>query len=89
VRAFGGPDRTPSQPAATVENGPIAFGSEVPGDLHEGRPQSEIFAMNPDGTMRSRLTRDSEAFDEDPAWSPDGTRIASSSSEISRRRVST
>jgi dipeptidyl aminopeptidase/acylaminoacyl peptidase len=32
--------------------------------------------MRPDGTGRVRLTHDPEAFDEDPAWSPDGTRIA-------------
>jgi len=75
VRAFGGADETP-QPAATVENGPIAFMSEVSSDLYVEGAQTEIFAMNPDGTERVRLTHDPEAFDEDPAWSPDGTQIA-------------
>ena len=37
--------------------------------------QYEIFSVNPDGSEVSRLTTWSKA-DEDPAWSPDGERIA-------------
>ena len=74
VRAFGGADETP-QPAATVENGPIAFMSEVSSDLYVEGAQTEIFAMNPDGTERVRLTHDPEAFDEDPAPGRDPDRL--------------
>jgi Tol biopolymer transport system component len=77
ARAFGGLSREPpAGPVAAVDNGLIAFVSQVPGDLYVGGTQSEIFAVAPTGTMRTRLTVDAEAFDEDPVWSPDGTRIA-------------
>jgi Tol biopolymer transport system component len=39
---------------------------------------SEIFAMNADGSAQTQLTFNS-AFDAHPAWSPDGTKIAFSS----------
>lgn len=35
----------------------------------------EIVAMNADGTAQKRLTTN-EVIDRDPAWSPDGKRIA-------------
>lgn len=74
-RAFlAGP--APPRPATTVENGLIAFVTEVASDTYVGGVQSEIFVMSPDGTIRTRLTHDPESFDEDPAWSPVGTRIA-------------
>jgi TolB protein len=36
---------------------------------------SEIYLMNADGTGVTRLTSDA-AYDAEPAWSPDATRIA-------------
>src|SRR5438093_12737132 len=54
------------QPAATVENGKIAFS--------RGGPNSGIYLMNADGTGVERLTSDSG--DSEPTWSPDGSRIA-------------
>ncbi len=62
----------PVQSASTaVANGRIAFVSV------DGRSVSsaEIYTMNPDGSDRRRLTFD-PAHDGNPAWSPDGTKIA-------------
>jgi Tol biopolymer transport system component len=36
---------------------------------------AEIYVMNADGSNVRRLTSDS-SIDDDPAWSPDGTKIA-------------
>lgn len=58
---------------------------------HNGRscagdcvPAGEIYTVSADGTTLTRLTR-SKVDDEDPTWSPDGTRIAfSSGTELGR-----
>ncbi|HSX41531.1 MAG TPA: DUF5050 domain-containing protein [Candidatus Saccharimonadales bacterium] len=50
-------------------NGKIAFDS----DRSDGNP--EIYTANADGSDLTRLTNDS-GFDYNPAWSPDGTKIA-------------
>jgi Tol biopolymer transport system component len=44
---------------------------------------NEIYTINPDGTGLVRLTNNI-AEDRDPAWSPDGTKIAFSSNRASR-----
>lgn len=49
-------------------NGKVVFASSRDGN-------SEIYAMNANGTSQTRLTNDA-ANDSHPAWSPDGTRIA-------------
>ena len=66
--------------AALGANGKIAFSSSHTGNI-------EIFAVNADGTNLTRLTNDGGAgphpawsADQNPEWSPDGTRIAFDSS---------
>jgi TolB protein len=55
-------------PAASAENGKIAFNSYRDGN-------SEIYEMNADGTEQTRITTNPDP-DDGPAWSPDGTKIA-------------
>jgi Tol biopolymer transport system component len=57
-----------AQAAFPGTNGKLAFVSGRDGNF-------EIYAMNPDGSGQTRLTTN-PATDFDPAWSPDGRRIA-------------
>jgi Tol biopolymer transport system component len=54
--------------SARVTNGKIAFVSDRDGNR-------EIYVMNADGTDQTRLTNNT-VQDSDPAWSPDGSKIA-------------
>jgi WD40-like Beta Propeller Repeat len=64
IRAFR-TDRT-GTPSSAVRNGLIAFA--------RGGPRSGLFTTNPDGTGLTKLP--SVPGDTDPAWSPDGSKIA-------------
>jgi TolB protein len=64
IRAFR-MERTEA-PSSAVRNGLIAFA--------RGGPRSSLFATNPDGTGLTKLA--SVPGDTDPAWSPDGSKIA-------------
>ena len=50
-----------------VGNGKIAFESD--------REGYDLFTMNADGSGQTNLSNE-QAYDEDPAWSPDGTKLA-------------
>jgi Tol biopolymer transport system component len=57
-----------STPSPVPYQGRIAFASDRDGSF-------EIYTMNADGSNQTRLTN-SRGWDTDPAWSPDGERIA-------------
>jgi hypothetical protein len=58
----------PAQSALPGANGRIAFTSYRDGN-------AEIYVMDADGTDQRRLTSNT-AVDDEPAWSPAGTRLA-------------
>ncbi len=65
LTAFRGTEHP--QPAATMENGLIAFAG--------GPGGTDIYTISPDGAGLATLI-DEKGLDKDSAWSPDGTRIA-------------
>jgi Tol biopolymer transport system component len=60
-------------------NGKISFSST-------GAGSGEIFVMNPDGSARTQLTNNSR-LDEQPDWSPDGTKIAFASTRDGNEEI--
>ena len=73
ARAFLGTPREPS--AGEVANGKIAFITFAESDKYISGTQADIYVMNSDGSARAPLVEHPD-FDIDPAWSPDGSRIA-------------
>src|SRR4051812_13230964 len=70
----------PAAAASAAVNGRIAFVRTVaPGE-------SDIYAINPDGTGLARLTS-APGADSDPAWSPGGTKVAFTSDRAGNEDV--
>ena len=67
------------RPSWSPDGRRIAFVSIRDSDLSYIPPNADIYAVNEDGTELARLT-DNDRVNTTPAWSPDGRRIAFSSS---------
>ena len=67
------------QPTWSPDGRRVAFASTRDGDERWFPPNAEIYAINADGSGLTRLTGNDRVARE-PAWSPDGQRIAFSSS---------
>jgi Tol biopolymer transport system component len=73
---------SPAQATFPGKNGKIAFTHIFQKILDEGAlVTSDIYTVNPDGTNLTNLTADTSTSvsEGEPAWSPDGTKIAFSS----------
>jgi dipeptidyl aminopeptidase/acylaminoacyl peptidase len=69
-------DIADGSPAWSSDASKIALSRENPGHVGPG-PSSSIFVMNPDGSGQTRITDTLDGIaDDNPAWSPDGTKIA-------------
>jgi hypothetical protein len=70
---FAGGDDEDNASGGSTRNGQIVFRRWFDPD----HTKSALFAMNPDGTHIRQITHPPKGwFDDNPAWSPDGQRVA-------------
>jgi Tol biopolymer transport system component len=84
------PTATPSPPAIIVtQSPPAATPSPTPAlritFISNRAGTADVFVMNADGTGQTNLTNDSINDDLNPAWAPDGRRIAFASHNAAER----
>lgn len=71
--------------SAVAPNGKIAYVAFGPADIPFGPPeQADIWVMEPDGTGQVNLTDSPSVDDTEPAFSPDGSKIAFVSDNFTR-----
>jgi dipeptidyl aminopeptidase/acylaminoacyl peptidase len=69
-------DSDDTDPAWSPDGTRIAFNRMPPGDQSASRPPtSDVYVMNADGSDQQAIT-DNSMDDSDPAWSPDGSKMA-------------
>ncbi len=74
VRLTDTPDFQEFSPSSSPDGSRVVYYGRD-GNLSDDFFQYDVYVMNADGTGQTRLT-DSSTQDEQPVWSPDGTRIA-------------
>ncbi len=75
----------PAAHGAVAPNGQIAYVVNAESTIPFGPPtQQDIWVINADGTGAADLTATSEIDEFEPAWSPDGTKIAYISDSFTR-----